>query len=132
MIQHIKRLSEPKTILFIGVIYTLLITGVFLLPTTKITLINISYLDKLAHVLIHWAFSFIWLWYFFLNDKCHISVKMVFVTLLMCFFYGILIEVSQHCFTATRKFDLYDIVANGIGSLMGLLFFQIVKYKINH
>ena len=130
MTRLIKKLSEPKIILSIGIIYTLLITVVLLVPTTEIPQIRVSYIDKLAHLLIHWLLSFIWLWYRFSGDKCHISVKNVFVVLFICFSYGVVIEAAQHWFTLSRSFDMYDIVANGFGSVLGLLSFWMIKSKI--
>ena len=117
MMLLIKKLSEPRTLLSIGVIYTLFIT-------------IISFVDKIAHVLIHGFLSLIWLWYRFSGDKCHISVKNVFVVLFICFSYGVVIEAAQHWFTLTRSFDIFDIMANGFGSLLGLLSYWIIRNKI--
>ena len=130
MTRLIKKLSEPKALLSIGIVYTLLITVALLIPTTEIPRIRISYIDKYAHLLIHGLLSLIWLWYRFSGDKCHISVKNVFVVLLICFSYGVVIEAAQHWFTLSRSFDFFDIVANGFGSLLGLLSFWIFRNKI--
>lgn len=126
----IKKLSEPKSILSIAVVYTILITIILLVPTTKIPQIRVSDIDKLAHLLIHGILAFIWLWYRFSSDKCHISVKNVFVVLLLCFSYGVVIEAAQDWFTLSRSFDLFDILANSFGSMLGLLSFWIVKKKL--
>lgn len=122
----IRKLSEPKFLLYIGVIYTLLITVAFLSPATNLSKMDIPYFDKTAHVFLHAALSFIWFMYFFINDRGHISIGGHFVILLGCATYGIVIETSQHWFTDSRTFDLWDIVANGIGSLIGLVCFRIV------
>jgi VanZ family protein len=129
MMPLIKKLSEPKTLLSIGIIYTLLITIILLVPSSEIPRIKVSSIDKIAHVLIHGFLSLIWLCYRFSGDKYHISVKNVFVVLFMCFSYGVVIEAAQHWFTLTRSFDLFDIVANGFGSLFGLLSFWVFKRK---
>ena len=128
----IKKLSEPKNILFVGIFYTLFITVALLSPVSEIPKIQIPYLDKLVHVLIHVLLIIIWLGYLFLGDKSHISIKNIFVVLLICFSYGIIIEALQHWFTSSRKFDLFDIIANGIGDLLGLLSFGIVRNRIVH
>jgi VanZ family protein len=127
MMRLIKKLSEPKTLLLIGIIYTLLITTVLLIPSTEIPRIKVSFIDKIAHVLIHGCLSLIWLWYRFSGDKCHISLKNVFVVLFICFSYGVVIEVAQHLLTLTRSFDIFDIVANGFGSLLGLLSYWVFR-----
>jgi VanZ family protein len=126
----IKKLSEPKTILTIGILYTILITIILLIPSSEIPRIKVTFIDKIAHVLIHGFLSLIWLWYRFSTDKCHISVKNVFVVLLICFSYGVIIEAAQHWFTLTRSFDIFDIVANGFGSLLGLLSYWICRKNI--
>ncbi len=128
----IKKLSEPKILFSIGIVYTLFITVVFLSPAREMPEPIIPFLDKLGHVLVHYILSFIWLCYVLLGDKNHISVKIVFVVLFICFSYGILIEALQHWLTTSRTFDLFDIVANGIGTLIGLLSFRLLRDRIVH
>lgn len=130
--QLIKRLSGPRVLFTIGIVYTLLITIALLSPTSDIPKIDIAFLDKLIHVVIHWILSFIWLWYGFSTDKYHISGKNIFVILVICFAYGLAIEASQHWFTQTRSFDVLDLAANVVGSLFGLLSFWIVRKKLVH
>jgi VanZ family protein len=129
--QLIKRLSEAKYISPIAIIFTLLVTAVFLLPANNVPKVNLPLLDKLVHVFIHCVLSLLWLWYFFTADKYHILTKNVFVILLVCFCYGVLIEALQHWFTRSRTFDLFDIVANGIGSFLGLFTFWIIQKKLS-
>ena len=128
----IKELSEPKNILFAGIFYTLFITVALLSPVSEIPQVEIPFLDKLVHVLMHVVLVIIWLWYVHLGDKSHISIKNIFVVLFICFSYGVLIEALQHWFTLSRKFDFFDIIANGIGDLLGLLSFRIVRNRIVH
>jgi VanZ family protein len=130
--QLIKKLSDPRVLFTIGLVYTLLITIALLSPTSDIPKIDIAFLDKFIHVIIHWILSFIWLWYGFSTDKYHISSKTIFVILTICFAYGLAIEASQQWFTQTRTFDLFDLVANVAGSLLGLLSFRMVRKKLVH
>jgi len=125
-----KKLSEPKTLLSIGIAYTLLITIILLLPASEIPQIRVSSIDKVAHVLIHGFLSFIWLMYRFSADKCHMSIKNVFVVLFICFSYGVIIEAAQHWFILSRSYDILDIVANEFGSFLGLLSYWIFRNKI--
>lgn len=126
----IKNLSARKTVLIFGILYTIFITVVLLAPTTGAPKIDIPYLDKLAHWGFHLVLALIWLYYVFVSDRYHILSKNVIIALILCFLYGIVIEAFQHWFTLTRNFDLFDIVANGIGVLTGLLSFRIVRKKI--
>lgn len=130
MTKAIKKLSEPKGLFVTGLVYTFIITVAFLSPASEVPKVSIPYLDKVFHVLIHCALSFIWLWFAFSSDKYHISLKSVIVVLVLCFSYGMAIEAAQHWFTASRQFDLLDVLANGIGSLLGLLSFYKVRSRI--
>jgi len=47
--------------------------------------------------------------------------------LLMSIGFGVLMEICQGTLTATRMFDIYDILANIIGSLVGIWLFVLVK-----
>jgi VanZ family protein len=119
----IKKLSEPKYLLWIGVCYTFIITLLFFTPASDIPKLEILLFDKIVHVVIHGLLSGIWLWYGFRYDQNHFSSKTVFVVLSICFCYGLFIEAFQHWFTLTRTFDVFDVVANAIGSLLGLFVF---------
>ena len=51
--------------------------------------------------------------------------------------YGIVIEILQHLFTDTRKADIFDVLANAFGALVGLLsigfyqkYFQRINFRI--
>jgi len=130
MMKAIKKLSGPKTLFVVGLVYTFIITVAFLSSAAVVPKVNIPYLDKVFHALIHGVLSFIWLWFAFSVDKRHISGKAVIVVLVLCFSYGITIEVAQDWFTASREFDLLDVLANGVGGVLGFLSFDKVKFKL--
>ncbi|UXY17326.1 VanZ family protein [Chitiniphilus purpureus] len=44
---------------------------------------------------------------------------------------GAAVEVAQS-FTAWRSFDLYDIAANGLGALVGIVIWQAGTYRTRH
>ncbi|WP_363299828.1 VanZ family protein [Altibacter sp.] len=131
MMPIIKKLSEPRNLLWIGICYTLCITAIFFTPASEIPKLDILFFDKIAHVAIHGLLCFVWLWYGFRYDKNHISSRIVFVVLIACFCYGVVIEAFQHWFTLTRTFDLFDVVANGVGSLLGLFVFWKLQNRIS-
>lgn len=41
--------------------------------------------------------------------------------------YGILLELVQQFFLKDRFFEIFDIIANITGALMGILFFHFIK-----
>lgn len=52
------------------------------------------------------------------------------VLLLSVLLYGIIIEIFQGLSTTYRNADIWDVVANLIGSLIGIYFFKSVMNKI--
>lgn len=46
--------------------------------------------------------------------------------------YGILIELLQYFMNVGRNFDIYDLVANIIGSSIGLMIIRIFGGKMSH
>lgn len=130
MRQRIRKLSEPRYLLTLGILYTVFITIAFFLPNEQDSGWEIPHFDKAMHICIYALLSFIWIWYQASTDQYHISTKKVFVVLILCLLYGVLIEASQHWFTASRLFDAYDIVANVIGSLIGFLGIRLFKRQM--
>jgi VanZ family protein len=74
------------------------------------------YFDKLVHVGLFAILIFLWRSAF--NSKFS---AYNFVLLFLALLYGIMVEYIQRYFVANRDFDLYDVVADMIGSVSGLL-----------
>jgi len=131
MTRLIKNLSEPKLLLTLGVGYTCLATIALLSPTGDFPKIHFPFGDKAVHVLIHILLSFLWLLYAFFrrNEKLDISTFMIVIGL--CLGYGIVIEVFQEVFTTSRQADWQDVIANIIGSGLGVFLFWKVKATLN-
>jgi VanZ family protein len=131
MIQHTKKLLEAKTLLFLGVLYTFIITYLFVAPKPDLPEIDFFIsMDKIGHFLIHVILSFIWLAYFFVRGNYVLTIRYVFLIAFVCIIYGIVIEVFQQMLLANRKADLSDILANSIGTLVGMLLFLNVKKRM--
>lgn len=130
MMPLIKKLSEPRIFLSIGLIYTLFVTIIFLLPASEIPNIKISFADKIAHVLIHCVLNFIWLCYCLIIKKGVIFGKNIMLVLVFCLSYGIIIEVFQKWFLPSRTYDVFDVLANVFGSMLGLLLYWLTCNKL--
>ncbi len=129
MRKHIKKLLGRKILLLIGLFYTFFITIAFLLPASELPkerLLN----DKFIHVIIHIVLSFLWLLYYYNYNKRSITLKNLLNILLLCFIYGIIIEFIQQLFLTSRQADIFDVLANTTGSLIGALVFWNVKNRI--
>ena len=127
MKQLIKRLSEPNLLLGLSIGYTVLITVLSLVPTSNLPKVQFEWSDKVAHLLIYLGLSFIWLLFLQLKFR-PLSTTVTIIVVTSCLFYGIIIEALQQLLAASRQADLYDVIANAVGILLGLLVFEKLKY----
>ena len=126
----IKRFLEVKPLLVICIAFTVLATIAFLAPLKGAPSFNFALpLDKLVHILIYLSLSFLWISYI---DKATINLlgSPILIVVLVCFFYGIVIEAVQELFIPLRKADFLDVLANMIGVLFGVILFKNVKNRI--
>lgn len=80
--------------------------------------------DKINHFIAYAFFSLVWGVYFYCKVRKTIFNSLLY-SLFLSFIFGVLMECSQWLFTSHRKFDYYDIMANLLGSLTGILLFCI-------
>jgi len=120
----IKHLLTDKSI-FIALVLSIFILIVSLVPINNKLLDEIKYSDKVIHVLFYLTLCLSWLFYFKTKNK----IKQKFIIALGIFVYGIIIEVLQSDFTTYRTGSLYDVLANTVGIVIGLLIFKKL-YKI--
>ena len=131
MIQHTKKLLGLRSLLFLGILYTFIITYVFVSPKRDFPEIDFFIpLDKMGHFIIHALLSIIWLSYFFIRKKETFTLNKITVIIIACITYGIVIEFYQQMFLATRQADILDVLANGIGTLVGMMLFMNVKKRL--
>ena len=128
----IKKLWDFKHLLSICLVYTVLITVAFLYPLKGTTSINfILPNDKLIHFLIYLSLSFLWISYSSRVANYKKTMTTIIMVMLLCFFYGIIIEIVQQLFIETRMADFLDIIANSVGTLLGVLIFLKFKFRFN-
>ncbi len=127
----IGRLLESKLLFTICVSYSVLVTIVFLVATKQFPSLFDFYIpiDKLAHIFIFLVLSFLWLAYI---DRVLTNTKpiVLFLALLGCLLYGIIIEVSQELFVRSRKAEALDVLADLFGASIGLFLFWNFKDRI--
>ena len=127
----IKSLLESKQLLVISIIYSVFITIIFLIPTNEMPklLHFLIPIDKIIHVFIFLALTFLWLSY--INSLLNNTKPIVlFFILVVCLLYGILIEVIQEFYVSSREVEFFDIIADLLGVSLGLLFFRNYKNRI--
>ncbi|OAB80565.1 VanZ family protein [Cochleicola gelatinilyticus] len=134
MKQLIKNLSAPKFLLFSGIVYTLFITYSFLTSTKGMPVIRFFLADKVVHVLIHLVLVFLWLCVFARYKGGILRKKNYALVATFCVGYGIIIEILQGIYTVSREADILDVLANCIGTALGIILFLQIRqrfYNIN-
>lgn len=104
----------------IAIVLSILIAIVSLMPSSGVPKVEIKHLDKLIHFTMYFVLSINYALALSFKYKKQNFKRWVY-PFLLALSYGILIEIAQECFTSTRNFDVFDILANGIGSFFGIL-----------
>ena len=107
----------------IAIIITIAIAYLSLMKVPKIE-VQISNADKGYHLFAYFTLSICWLFSFYKKKKLKYYIVVA------CIFYGIIIEVLQHTLTKYRTGDPYDILANTLGIVLGLIVFNQILKKI--
>ena len=82
-------------------------------------------LDKWVHIGLFSVLIFLWCSAFELGLPGN-----AWIVIISAIFYGLLVEYVQKTWIPNRSFDLYDVIADAIGSLMGLIvWFRVYRKK---
>lgn len=127
MMLDIKSLLEPKKLLVAAILYTIVVTIAFLIPSIEEKPIDIKNFDKALHVFIYVMLVFLWLLYF----RNRLNPKIWCYILATIFIYGIIIEVLQSSITTSRQADIFDVIANSFGMFIGVILFFTISKKIS-
>jgi VanZ family protein len=110
---------SPKKALLLAIFWTLGILFACLIPGNEVPHIRIPLADKWVHFIIFAGFSFLWLHTF----KYANTAKGVLIFILSILL-GYAVELLQDSgITRGRSYDLYDVVADGIGGALGVVLF---------
>lgn len=124
----IKNLSEPnKNSFWTAFLWTLLILFLSFKSPSKLPNITIPNADKVVHFMFYFVFVVLWCRYLFFLKK----TKMIHFILLVAVavIVGILIEIGQGYFTINRQADIYDAIANSLGSIVGVFISSVLLNK---
>jgi len=84
--------------------------------------------DKWVHIGLIAILSLLFCWGIYKGESDTEKKRRNFIlTGIICLAYGIMIEFIQRYFIANRSFDMGDIIADGVGSLAGVIY-SIRKY----
>ncbi|WP_148781626.1 VanZ family protein [Aquimarina intermedia] len=124
---RIKNLLGHKNLSFLAAAATLVLTYLSL-GNISAPMMTVSNSDKIAHSIAYFVFTWIWFVFFYFSEKFQLSfVKSLLYASVLCFVYGVLMEVSQGVFTTYRYVELFDIVANTSGIVIAVIFIRILK-----
>ena len=107
-------------------IWILIITVLSLMPSSNVPEISWGsrfQLDKIAHIILYSIYT--WLLGRYLCRKWSSSIKMFILAFGITVVYGVFMELLQYYLSPSRFFDMLDIIANIIGSIVGLIFLKI-------
>lgn len=125
MLRLIKNWLADK-LLHVTLCYSIGITILMLMPIPDSDL-DVPFSDKLAHFGVYALLSLLWLLVAIKRRGMNITTFLwVFFVL---FAYGMVIEVIQGNFIDSRSFDVWDIVANSVGIVLGMTVYHFGKKK---
>lgn len=117
---------RPRLILFIpGFLWFILIFVLLILPGSDIPEVHFLdgiYFDKWVHIGLFaglvFLFSFPFKKYAYHRNRVYINIA------IGSFIYGVAMEFVQKYFASQRSFDFTDMLADGVGCLLGYAFIQ--------
>ena len=130
----IKPLLAPKTLLLLALVYTVILTGVSIIERDSLPKVPIFPMqDKLAHFLAYFVLAVLWGAFWLRRKTPAFLNRFLPIMLVAAFIYGTIIEVLQGEITQSRSADVYDILANCLGMLVGssLIFYIFEKLRLN-
>ncbi len=104
----------------IAIVLSIIVAFVSLMPGSGVPKVAFKHLDKLVHFALYFLLSISYGLVFCQMFKATNFKKWLY-PFLMALCFSILMEFCQEIFTNTRYFDVFDILANGIGSFFGIL-----------
>jgi len=114
--------KNVSTIVF-AIIWFLVITILLCIPGTKLPKITWEdkiWFDKWIHVFLFMVLVILWSKAYSSKKNIRVNLrKLFFQIMVLCLLYGILMELVQNYFIPFRSFDLFDIIADGVGCAIG-------------
>lgn len=111
-------LSQKKALL-LAILWTLGILVACLIPGNEVPHVSIPLIDKWVHFIIFAGFSFLWL-----NTFKHATALKGLLIFILSVLLGYAVELLQDSgITKGRSYDVYDVVADGIGGALGVVLF---------
>ena len=81
--------------------------------------------DKVIHAAAYFIFTCLWFYTFLISFKKS-KAQAIKITVFCAISFGIIIEILQEVTTQTREADYKDVIANVIGTLLAVLFINLI------
>ncbi|WP_353776833.1 VanZ family protein [Winogradskyella sp. 3972H.M.0a.05] len=104
------------------VVYALAIAVLSLISIGKLPETAPEFSDKIVHCLAYALFAAL-----FYNYLEEVITKPAILVVVLSMLYGTIIEVLQYTLNPDRTFDLWDIVANGVGIVIAIIIIRVKK-----
>ena len=115
-----------------AILWTLVISFLFLIPGDKIPAYEVFSYDKLGHLVFFAIFIYLWLWGITYKDKSVNYLKISYIVLFCGIGYVAWIEVVQLFLIPGRTGDIGDFLAGMVGCLVGYgIFFRMGLFLKN-
>lgn len=125
------RTLKAKILFLIAVSYSILILILSIANLRDIDMIKLENSDKFYHLFCYALMTMVW--FFYLKIKFNtINYKILLILSLAIISYGTIIEILQLSLTTYRQFDWWDVLANSIGVLLGLIIVFIFQRLFNY
>lgn len=122
-----KQFQQYFSTIWPAIIWSVIIFLLLVVPPIRIAKerqLDITHLDKIIHFILFAVLVALWGYYF--KSKRFTFFKLLFTLagfVLLSTFYGILMEYVQ--LWAGRDFDVWDMLADGVGAVAGWLFIAV-------
>jgi VanZ family protein len=128
----IKHLLAANKYSFVAVLIWILFITYMCIKTIKVHASIFKNLDKIVHFTFYFILIFLIFRHLIFIKKTQKKHQILMV--LFAIFFGIAIEWAQYYFTTTRKADFFDVIANSLGAISGMilsnyLFVKFVQLK---
>jgi len=117
---------NKNTYLLLAILWTLIVTMLSLMTISSSLGSSIPIQNKDKYVHFTFYFVFVVLWFLYAESKS-IKHQMKYIILFASIGYGILMEICQGIFTQSRTPDIFDVLANSTGAILGLFFIWFMK-----
>ncbi len=127
----IKRLLGHKFLLAVLLAYSTLITWASLARLIIPFKVEVKGSDKIGHYIAYFIFTLIWFSFLFFSKRRNETFKQSMIrSAIICFLYGLLMELLQTLLTNYRSSEWYDVLANTSGIVFAVVLLKIFENKL--